>query len=1084
MNTTISDEKVEGSPISDNLKTNTISETSIEDITSSFQDFPAGTLVIPMDNDLQGRNNSLGGYNLMSYGLVVRLLHADIPVQWAINSTKAKDGIDFSANSKRVYPSETASGNFNFKGGAFVIQPGKEAEAEVIINEFNNSIIPGLGLNNNLKVKVNVYELTAITPIEIKHVLLHKPKAAVLNNGGNEDIHVRMLQYAGLVEGDFYELDLLASDIEVDDCYTFISEAHAEENSVAEQEVNAIKAFVLSGGNFLAQCAAGRSYEQFDDIDGRLLTADGLTDPGIDGNIIFDNPSDPIIQIVGPLADEGGSAKSYRPINGYQAGASVHRHAYDSNDGGNYKVYGGKVAGSPSIGGNVYYLAGHDYKDNGIEYDNGFRVYLNAFLMPSFRPEDCGLTIQSGIRLYKSGEFNDENGDGCSNLGETINYTFLVNNIGNVSLSNVHITDPIVTVDGGPITLAPNESDSTTFSATYTITQDDINNEEVINQATAFGAVPNGVIVSDLSDNIDVIPFTGDPLLGQIYTTVQDGSWNSSSTWNASGVPPIDLGNGDVVNINHRVEMSQTLKMAGNAILNNNNNILKFPDGNLEIENEDVIVNINNSLVIIVNGIFINKSGTVNFINGAVQLCDDGYKDESDSPNGTFGSGYIYALNGNIESLGSGNFSDLINWCSVNGNGVNLPIPENCPLVAPPTGCEDESFFIVNEDDPTIVTLTNCKNPEIALIKVGHYDPIVDGQCESEVGDEITYTFSVKNTGDVPLTNVMVTDVIGGVTMSGGPIDSAIGEEDTTTFTATYSITEDDIIAGVFVNQAEAIGTPPMGLDVTDLSDDNSYDEDDSTMIPLCQKLQMALVMEGEVVTVAPFTALDCYDEIRIDYTYKVSNEGNVKVTDIVLIHDDIDIGPIDGPTGDDGNNILDLGEVWIYTSSYEITEADREAGEVITQSVVSGVSAGEDIGDLSDDDSPLEDDETIILLCVPSPAIALIKGYTLLEDEEEANGCLDLGETILYNFSVKNTGNVTLYNITITDPLPGLILEGGPITLAPDEEDTTTFTASYLLTDQDFQEDEDGNIIENSNLTVTEQYNLYYIKFLGLDDK
>ncbi|PHR68734.1 MAG: hypothetical protein COA66_16095 [Arcobacter sp.] len=31
--------------------------------------------------------------------------------------------------------------------------------------------------------------------------------------------------------------------------------------------------------------------------------------------------------------------------------------------------------------------------------------------------------------------------------------------------------------------------------------------------------------------------------------------------------------------------------------------------------------------------------------------------------------------------------------------------------------------------------------------------------------------------------------------------------------------------------------------------------------------------------------------------------------------------------------------------------------------------------------------------------------------------------------------------------------------------------------------EDEDGNIIENSNLTVTEQYNLYYIKFLGLAD-
>ncbi|WP_367916696.1 CARDB domain-containing protein, partial [Leadbetterella sp. DM7] len=60
------------------------------------------------------------------------------------------------------------------------------------------------------------------------------------------------------------------------------------------------------------------------------------------------------------------------------------------------------------------------------------------------------------------------------------------------------------------------------------------------------------------------------------------------------------------------------------------------------------------------------------------------------------------------------------------------------------------------------------------------------------------------------------------------------------------------------------------------------------------------------------------------------------------------------------------------------------------------------------------------------------------------------VGSVITYSFKVKNTGNVTLSNVTVTDPLPGLgtITPASVASLAPGAE--TTFTASYTVTQAD----------------------------------
>ena len=69
------------------------------------------------------------------------------------------------------------------------------------------------------------------------------------------------------------------------------------------------------------------------------------------------------------------------------------------------------------------------------------------------------------------------------------------------------------------------------------------------------------------------------------------------------------------------------------------------------------------------------------------------------------------------------------------------------------------------------------------------------------------------------------------------------------------------------------------------------------------------------------------------------------------------------------------------------------------------------------------------------------------MNDDDGTPG-LSAGDTISYAFTVENTGNVTLTNITLADTVGGVTITGGPIaSLAPGARDSTTFTGTYTLT-------------------------------------
>ena len=99
--------------------------------------------------------------------------------------------------------------------------------------------------------------------------------------------------------------------------------------------------------------------------------------------------------------------------------------------------------------------------------------------------------LRPGITLQKSVAKN------TLTVGETLHYSFLVTNTGNVTLAPVTIDDteftghgtrPVVTCPAGAADLAP--AASVTCTATYAVTQADVDAGSVTNTATATGKTP------------------------------------------------------------------------------------------------------------------------------------------------------------------------------------------------------------------------------------------------------------------------------------------------------------------------------------------------------------------------------------------------------------------------------------------------------------------------------------------------------------------------------------------------------------------------------------------------------------------
>ena len=703
----------------------------------------------------------------------------------------------------------------------------------------------------------------------------------------------------------------------------------------------------------------------------------------------------------------------------------------------------------------------------------------------------------ASIALIKVGTYDgfDQAGNCISEPGDEITYAFTVTNTGNVTLTGVTVTDPLVSVSGGPITLAPGQTDSTTFTATYNITQANIDAGQVTNQATATGTPPSGPNVTDLSDDnsnleddmtvtticnaasialIKVGTYDGFDQAGNCISEPGDEITYAFTVTNTGNVTltgvtvtdplvsvsggPITLAPGqtDSTTFTATYNITQANIDAGQVTNQatatgtppSGPNVTDLSDDNSNLEDDMTVTTICNaaSIALIKVGTYDGFDQAGNCISepgdeityaftvtntGNVTLTGVTVTDPLVSVSG----GPITLAPGQTDST---TFTATYNITQANidaGQVTNQATATGTPPSGPNvTDLSDDNSNL--EDDMTVTTI--CNAASIALIKVGTYDGFDQaGNCISEPGDEITYAFTVTNTGNVTLTGVTVTDPL--VSVSGGPITLAPGQTDSTTFTATYNITQANIDAGQVTNQATATGTPPSGPNVTDLSDDNSNLEDDMTVTTICNAASIALIKVG---TYDGFDqAGNCISEPgdEITYAFTVTNTGNVTLTGVTVTDPLVSVsgGPITLAPGQTDSTT--------FTATYNITQANIDAGQVTNQATATGTPpSGPNVTDLSDDNSNLEDDMTVTTIC-NAASIALIKVGTYDGFDQAGNCISEPGDEITYAFTVTNTGNVTLTGVTVTDPL--VSVSGGPITLAPGQTDSTTFTATYNIT-------------------------------------
>jgi len=476
-----------------------------------------------MDNSLQGN------FNLKSYGLAVRLLHANIPLKWIINPTKGKDGIDFTANASRIKPTAAAAASTSFRAGPLAIYPGFEAQALVVINAYGNNVA--------------IHQLTAAATVSVDATLVHKPKVAVFDEGGNAAIHTAALADAGLISGTHYQVMNNPTNISALSCFTVATEPHSDVTTAAG--TTALLAFLRTGGNFLAQCHAVQAYT------GRGLLSGFQSKQDLGGTMLYDNFSDPMAQFQGALSDQGGSVTSFNLTS--NPGKRI---AFSSANGARYKAYVGRVTGvTTPNGGWVHYLAGHKYVSNQIDQINGRRILLNAVLRAADRPTNCGLSLASDMVVTKIVN------NSTPNVGSNVTFTIAATNNGPLNNTGVVVNDLLPagltyvshTASGG--TYVPgtgvwtigalNASASRTLTLTATVTAAAIPSRT--NTATVSGDLVDGNPNNNTA-NATVTPRYNDlRVLKTVNNSTQTVGQNVTFTVTATNLGP-DSATGATVN--------------------------------------------------------------------------------------------------------------------------------------------------------------------------------------------------------------------------------------------------------------------------------------------------------------------------------------------------------------------------------------------------------------------------------------------------------------------------------------------------------------------------------------------------------
>ncbi len=557
---------------------------------------------------------------------------------------------------------------------------------------------------------------------------------------------------------------------------------------------------------------------------------------------------------------------------------------------------------------------------------------------PTADPTDDPTTVlaepNAALELVKSiTGVVDTTGDGLIGEGDTITYTFNVTNTGNVNLAPVAIDDATLSLVAEPCvaSLAVGATAPCDLTYDYVLTQADVDAGGVENWATANGTPPAATGLADVTDTSDAGTTTAtDP---QTITNPE-----SEETPNPLGL-----------NIDNDLDPTDdptTLLIDPVPSIE----LIKSIDGVVDT-NGDGVIGVDDTVTY---SFTVTNTGNVNLapvtlddaklgISGAT--CVASLAPGATAPCGT---AFDYVLTQADVDAGAVENRALATGAPVDSTGAPLtdlagnPVPPATDdsdagtdsdagqtPVGDPSGTETLSPLggITNTADPTDdpTTLLLPSVAQLELVKSASPVSDVNGNGLNDAGDEITYTFTVFNTGNVNLAPVTITDAKLGITGAACVDALAPGETATCSTTVTYTLIQADVDAGGVENTAEATAQPadtagdpliPLGgstplAPVTDTSDagttpdaapapigDPSAEEtpsplnvnpndagdqgDDPTTVLAPPTAGIELVKSvTSIVDTTGDGVIGAGD--TVNYSFSVSNTGIVTLTDVVI---------------------------------------------------------------------------------------------------------------------------------------------------------------------------------------------------------
>ncbi len=288
----------------------------------------------------------------------------------------------------------------------------------------------------------------------------------------------------------------------------------------------------------------------------------------------------------------------------------------------------------------------------------------------------------------------------------------------------------------------------------------------------------------------------------------------------------------------------------------------------------------------------------------------------------------------------------------------------------------------VNDSDDAVVVVVN---PGIRITKLAGSAP--DGTTNLvRSGSDVLYTYEVVNVGDTHLDNVTVTDSVEGVI---GTLPGRMPPGATNTLTATRSnVTADVTNVGVVTGNP----TDGSGADLPDIPDVSDSDDAITDVINPAVAIDKTVSLDGSCPGVQSVRGVA---GATVTYCMIVRNTGDVPLDDVTVTDTNI--------TPNVSTNLGTLAVGGVATIRVDTTIS----GDLTNTASV--------VGDDPNDDPVGDDDDAVVDEI--GPAIAIDKTVSLdgsCPGVQSVQGVA--GAMVTYCMIVRNTGDVPLDDVTVTD--------------------------------------------------------------------